>query len=266
MANRSRRRRRFGLALGGGAARGQAHIGVLKVLEEVGLVPDVIAGTSAGSIVGALYSAGYSWQQIENVTRSVDWGDMVQPVFPRLGLVRADRLEARLGELVGTRNIEDLRIPFRATAVDLISGEEIIFTEGPVATAVRASCSVPGIFEPLQLDGQYLVDGGLLNDVPFDICRQMGAEVILAVDLNTDRIKSKPPENIFNVLFYSFNIMMAKCRRRPNSHDIVFADPDLDGVSYRNLKNYAVVAQRGEAATRLVLPQLLRRLRRGLFS
>lgn len=265
MGQGSRKHRRFGLALGGGAARGQAHIGVIKVLEEVGLRPDVIAGTSAGSIVGALACAGYSWQDIAQTTKSIDWGDIVQPVFPRLGLVRADRLEKRLNDLVGDRNIEDLPIPFRATAVDLIKGELVVFDSGPVATAVRASCSIPGIFEPVNLGDRVLVDGGVLNDVPFDLCQEFGAEVVLAVDLNTDRIKSKPPENIFNVLQYSFNVMLANCGRRPESKDVIFVDPTMDGVSYRNLKNYEVVADRGEQAARNALPRLLGRLKRGLW-
>lgn len=178
-----RRGRSFGLALGGGGARGIAHLGVLKVLDETGLRPDFITGTSAGSIVGALYAGGYTWETISEVTHAHDWTDMVTPVFPRMGLVRGDRLEKRLTDLLGDRAIEELDVPFKAITVDLESGELFIMDRGPVARAVLASCSIPGIFEPLEHEGRLLVDGGVLNNLPTDVCREMGADVVLGVDL-----------------------------------------------------------------------------------
>lgn len=254
--------RSFGLALGGGAARGVAHLGVLKVLEETGLRADYVVGTSAGSIVGALYAGGYSWETIADVTRALDWGDIVQPVFPKMGLVRADKLEKRLVDLLGDRTIEELDIPFKATTVDLSRGELFVMDSGPVSTAVRASCSIPGIFEPVELDGRLLVDGGVLNDVPFDICREMGAEVVLAVDLNADMIDEKTPENIFNVLIASFMVMVRSCRQKPADRNTIVIRPDLAGFNYHNLKRSDELIQRGEAAARQVIAQLLQRVRR----
>ena len=257
-----KRNRSFGLALGGGAARGIAHLGVLKVLGETGLKADYVVGTSAGSIVGALYAGGYSWETIADVTRALDWGDIVQPVFPRMGLVRADRLENRLVDLLGDRTIEELDIPFKATAVDLGRGELHVMDSGPIAPAVRASCSIPGIFEPVEHDGRLLVDGGVLNDVPLDICHDMGADVVLAVDLNSDMVREKTPENIFNVIIASFMIMVRTCRHKETGKDTIVIRPDLAGFNYYNLKRSDELIQRGEAATREVVGQLLKRVRR----
>lgn len=252
--------RKLGLALGGGAARGLAHLGVLKVLEEAGVRPDFVSGTSAGSIVGALYAGGYSWETIADVTRSLDWPDFIQPVFPKMGLVRAERLEERLVELLGERTIEELEIPFRAVTVDLIRGEQYIIGSGPISHAVRASCSIPGIFEPVRDDGRVLVDGGVLNDVPFDVCHDMGADFVIAVDLNNDIVQGKEPENIFNVLMFSFAVMARGCRTNhglENSRNLRVVQPNLSDFSYYNLKRIDELIGRGEDAMREMMPELL---------
>jgi NTE family protein len=256
------RSRSFGLALGGGAARGLAHLGVLKVLEELGLRADYVVGTSAGSIVGALYAGGYSWETIADVTRALDWGDIVQPVFPKLGLVRAERLEKQLRDLLGDRTIEQLDIPFKATTVDLKTGELFLMDSGPVSTAVRASCSIPGIFEPVEIGERFLVDGGVLNDVPFDVCHDMGADVVLAVDLNADMVRERAPDNIFNVLIASFMVMVRSCRQKPTGKDTIVIRPDLAGFNYHNLKRVDELIQRGESAVREAIAQVLKRVRR----
>ena len=261
MASILRRGRSFGLALGGGAARGVAHIGVLKVLEETGLRPQFITGTSAGSIVGALYAGGYSWDEIADVTRALDWSDFVQPVFPRMGMVRADRLEERLTHLLADRTIEELDIPFKAMTVDLECGELFIMDSGPVAHAVRASCSIPGIFEPVEHEGRLLVDGGVLNDVPTDVCREMGADVVLGVDLGADMDRERTPENIFAVLMASFAIMSRRCRETPPDGNTIIIQPDLAGFNYHNLKRTDEMIQRGEQAARSVIAQVLRKVR-----
>ncbi len=256
-----RRSRSFGLALGGGAARGIAHLGVLKVLEETGLRPDFITGTSAGSIVGALYAGGYTWETISEVTRTHDWKDMVQPVFPKLGLVRGDKLERRLTELLGDRTIEELEVPFKAITVDLECGELFVIDRGPVARAVRASCSIPGIFEPVRHQGRLLIDGGVLNDVPTDICRDMGADVVLGVDLGADMIRERTPESIFGVLIATFAIMIRHSQQKAPDHNTIVIQPDLAGFNYHNLKRIDEMIQRGEQATRDSIGRLLRRLR-----
>jgi NTE family protein len=258
-----RKRRTLGLALGGGAARGLAHLGVLKVLEEAGLRADYVCGTSAGSIVGALYAGGYSWDEIVEVTRTLDWADMVKPVFPKMGLVRADRLEKRLDALLGDRTIEQLDVPFRAVAVDLVQGEQYVFDSGPVARAVRASSSIPGIFEPVEYEGRMLVDGGVLNDVPIDVCQAMGADFVLAVDLNSDVVQGKAPENIFNVLLYSFAVMARQCRHihaKGASRNVRIIAPELADFNYYNLKRLDELIHRGETAMTEAMPETIRML------
>jgi len=261
MAPGLHRSRTFGLALGGGAARGIAHLGVLKVLEETGLHPDFITGTSAGSIVGALYAGGVPLKDISEVTQTHDWKDLVQPVFPKMGLVRGDRLEKRLKDILGDLNIEELEVPFKAITVDLECGELFVIDSGPVARAVRASCSIPGIFEPVEYEGRMLVDGGVLNDVPTDICREMGADVVLGVELSADMNRERTPENIFGVLMATFAIMVRHSQEKKPDHNTIVIQPDLAGFNYHNLKRADEMIQRGEQAARDCIGQLLRKLK-----
>lgn len=262
MVASSRKYRKLGVAFGGGAARGFAHLGVIRVLEEAGVRPDFVAGTSVGSIIGALYAGGLTCDAIVGSVRALDWGDMVQPVFPRRGLVRADKLETRLIELLGERQVEDLETPFAAVTVDLAAGRQHVIDNGPLEKAVRASCSIPGIFEPVMRNDQVLVDGGVLNDVPIDVCQAMGAEVVLAVDLNSDIAIGDAPEDIFAVIVATLNVMMKNCRKEPEGGpDVILVRPDLGGFSYHDLKRIDEMIQRGEGATRKVMPRLLGRLR-----
>jgi NTE family protein len=255
---------KLGLALGGGGARGLAHIGVLKVLEEEGLAADFVAGTSVGSLIGALYCCGYGWRQLAELARTTDWSDLVTFTVPRLGLVNARKLERLVDHLAGGRSLEELPIPFRAVAVDITSSEEVVLARGPVSRAVRASASIPGIFEPTPWEGRLLVDGGLLDNVPSAVVRDMGAEVVLAVNLSGERIKSRPPENILDVMLYSLEVLMHGQGQRGTAAADVPVVPDLEGFSYRNLGRLKEMVERGELAMRAALPALLRRLRRGL--
>jgi NTE family protein len=256
--------RRLGLALGGGGARGLAHIGVLKVLEEEGLAAEFVAGTSVGSLIGALYCCGYGWRQLHELARTTDWSDLVTFTVPRLGLVNARKLEHLVDRLAGGRTLEQLPIPFRAVAVDITAGEEVVLAQGSVSQAVRASASIPGIFEPVRWEGRLLVDGGLLNNVPSDVVRDMGADVVLAVNLSGERVKSRPPDNILDVLLYSLEVLIYGQGQRGTAAADVPVVPDLAGFSYRNLGRLKEMVERGELAMRAALPALRRRLRRGL--
>jgi NTE family protein len=184
---RSTTSKRLGLALGSGAALGLAHIGVLKALSEEGIAIDCVAGSSAGSFVGAVFCAGRSWREIRDRARSIDWSNFASFTVPRRGAMRLDRMEKFLEEDLGIGLFSDLAIPFAAVATDLQSGQAVIFDSGPVAHAVRASCSVPGVFEPVYESGKVLVDGALVNDVPADVARRLGAEIVVAVNLNSRR-------------------------------------------------------------------------------
>ena len=255
-------RKKLGLALGGGGARGLAHIGVLKVLEEEGLRADFVAGTSVGSLIGALYCCGYGWRELAELARSTNWKDLVAFTVPRMGLVNARKLERLVDRLAGGRGIEELPIPFRAVAVDITAGEEVVLSSGPVSRAVRASASIPVIFEPTRWEGRLLVDGGLLDDVPSGVVREMGADVVVGVNLSGERARSKPPENIVDVMIYTLATLVYGQTQRGEAAADVPVMPDLAGFSYRSLSRLEEMVKRGEAAMRAVLPALLRRLRR----
>lgn len=180
---------RVGYALGGGGARGLSHIGVMKVLEEHGIYPDVIAGTSIGALVGALYASGLRAGDIEralrlDLRRLAMLADVTLPLSG--GLVRGKRVTSALSSFLGDLAFEDLKLPFACLATDIVNGQEMVLRTGPVITAVRASISVPGIFTPVKVRGRYLVDGGLVNMVPVSTCRDMGAEFVVGINVIPD--------------------------------------------------------------------------------
>lgn len=187
------RRHKIGLALGSGSARGLAHIGVLRAIKEAGINIDVIAGTSMGALIGSVFAAG----KLDGLTTrflDFDWKSIItllDPVFPRSGLIDGQKITDFVRTHMPATNIEDLPIPFRAVATCIMSGEEVVFGTGDLIEAVRASISVPGIFTPVRSDGRVLVDGGLVNPVPVSVVRAMGADLIIAVDLNHDIVASR---------------------------------------------------------------------------
>lgn len=185
-----KKRKTLGLALGSGSARGCAHIGVIKALEDAGIEVDCIAGASMGALVGAIYSTG-DLDALETFMLGLDWKKIVSyfdVVFPRTGLLDGEKVYGLIDQHVVNKRIEDARIPFCAIASELTTGEEIRIESGNVVDAVRASISLPGIFTPFEKDGRYYVDGGMVNPVPVSAVRAMGADVVLAVNLNTDRV------------------------------------------------------------------------------
>lgn len=184
---------RIGLALGSGSARGLAHLGVIRALEEAGIKIDYIAGTSIGALVGAVYASG-SIDSLESTFQKFDWKKMVSffdVVFPKSGLIDGAKISDLVRTLVNTEAIESLLIPFCAVATDIQSGEEVVISQGDLIEAVRASLAVPGIFTPVRSNGLLLVDGGLVNPVPVSVARAMGADIVIAVDLNHQIVAGK---------------------------------------------------------------------------
>ena len=180
------KRLKIGLALGGGGPRGLAHIGVLKVLEENGIPIDYVAGASMGALIGAIYAAGVEMERLEEIALNMDLKQtalMLAPTIARSGLIEGRRVREFIKSFVGDANIEELKIPFAAVATDINTGEEMVIDRGSVAEAVRASISVPGVFTPVRLGERFLVDGGLVNPVPVSVVREMGAEVVIAVNV-----------------------------------------------------------------------------------
>jgi NTE family protein len=180
---------KIGYALGGGAARGLSHIGVLKVLEEHGIFPDIIAGTSVGAIVGALYAGGYKPSEIESLILGMDWKQLVSLVdmtLPRTGLLQGKRVLTLLKSVLRDLTFSQLRWEFACVATDIIDGKQVVLRDGSLIDAVRASISIPGIFTPVTIKGRFLVDGGLINTVPVSVCRDMGAGYVIGVNVIPD--------------------------------------------------------------------------------
>ncbi len=294
-------RPKIGLALGGGGAKGAAEVGVLKVLEEVGIKPDIIVGTSAGSIVGALYSAGYTAAELDTMYQTQEWLSLLTdfsstlvdepyktvdgvtyifgfPIYDReatgAGVMRGINLEHMIDSMAsakGCTDFEHLKITFRCMAADIHAGEEVILGKGSVARAVRASMSIPGIFKPVEMDGRTLVDGGMFNNLPVDVCRQLGADIVIAVDLQQEEQKPRQQKDL-SVLddiadLLGIGVILNWVTNRPDiekySHNCQQADilinPLLDDASVASFGNKIAgrMIQRGEEATRLLLPQLI---------
>jgi NTE family protein len=177
---------KIGYALGGGAARGLSHIGVLKVLHEQGISPDIIAGTSVGALIGALYAGGLEPAEIEQLVLGLDWKKLlylVDMTLPLTGLLQGKRVVSLLKSILGDATFSQLRCDFACVATDIVSGEQVVLCDGSLIEAVRASISIPGIFTPVAIKGRYLVDGGLINTVPVSVCREMGAKYVIGVNV-----------------------------------------------------------------------------------
>ncbi|MFZ5814270.1 MAG: patatin-like phospholipase family protein [Bacillota bacterium] len=172
-----------GIALGGGVVRGMAHIGVLQVLTAEGIPIDLVAGTSVGSLVGAVFAGGFDLQELERLAPTLSWPKLVGPVWPKDGMLSNAKLGAFVESLIGPKRVEELPVQYAAVAVDRISGDEVILRDGPVGIAVRASTAIPGLFAPVMRGGQQLIDGGLVNNVPASVVRSMGADVVVGVDV-----------------------------------------------------------------------------------
>jgi NTE family protein len=249
----------IGLALSGGAARGFAHIGVVKVLQEHDVPIDHVAGTSAGSIVGALLCSGYGWKEMVEVAHSLKWPELVAPTLSGMGLVRAEKLEQFMGDLLGEGTFEELKTPFKAVAVDIASGQQVVISSGSVARAVRASTAVPGIFEPLIEENQALVDGGVINNFPVDVAKEMGASTVIGVDLNAQRAHTALPVSLLDVTYRSFAVLLDRTSYDGRNDADILIQPSLEEFSYYyDLTAADELIHRGEVAAIEVLEQLER--------
>ncbi|MFO8043761.1 MAG: patatin-like phospholipase family protein [Alkalispirochaeta sp.] len=245
-----------GLALSGGAARGFAHLGVIQVLAEHQIPVHVITGTSVGSVVGALMAGGYTSEQMGQVAGNLKWQKLVSPTLSGLGLVTAKKLESFVSELLGQTDFNDLQIPFRAVATDIASAEEVVFSEGSVARAVRASCSVPGIFEPLVEGEAAYVDGGVINNLPSALAREMGADVVIGVDLNSQRPDPQLPVNLLDVTFRSFAMLLDRTSVEGREDADLVIQPDLNEFNYHDLSHAEEMIERGHTAASAVLSEI----------
>lgn len=248
---------RIGLALGGGAARGFAHVGVIQVLEEAGIRPTLVAGTSAGSLVAAIYASGKSGTQLQHVAETMDESaiaDWSLQIFSR-GALRGEALARYVNTQVNSRQIEVMPLPLGIVATDLNTGLDMLFQRGDTGTAVRASSSVPGVFQPVRISGRDYVDGGLVSPVPVRAARKMGAELVIAVDI------SSPPEGnltggTLDILLQTFTIMGKSINTLELRDADVVVRPVLTGVSSADFGARKRSIEAGRQAMLLALPQL----------
>lgn len=248
---------KLGLALGGGAARGFAHIGVIQVLEEAGLRPDFVAGTSAGSVVAALYASGKTGAQLQQIGESMEEAaitDWTLPVF-NSGILRGDALAKYVNQQVGGRSIENMTVPLGIVATDLYSGEMMVFQRGDTGLAVRASSAVPAIFQPVKISGRSYVDGGLVSPVPVRAARRMGAQVVLAIDI-TSPPDSSGSEGTLAVLLQTASIMGKSINAFELKEADVVIRPDLRAVSSADFSSRKKAIEAGRRAMLELLPQL----------
>ncbi len=203
-------RKKIGLALSGGAARGFAHLGVLKVFAEHDIPIDFIAGTSAGSFAGAAFASGLSVAEIAEMSRKISWFRMTGFSYSPKGLLSNSRMGAFIRQNFPFKNLEDLPIPFAAVACDLETGEEVILKDaGDLATAIQASCAIPGVFVPVEWDGRRLIDGGVVSNVPTEAVRKLGAEIVIAVDvLASGATYWGSPSTLLGIFFQSAMLML----------------------------------------------------------
>jgi NTE family protein len=246
---------KIGLALGSGGARGFAHLGVIKVLSEEHIPIDFIAGSSMGALIGSFYSSGIQIQNLYKIAKAFKRKYYLDFTIPKMGFIAGHRIKELITIFTHGKNIEDLEIPLAIVATDLIRGERVVFREGSVANSVRASLSIPGIFVPEIIDGQILVDGGVIDRLPAQVAKEMGADIVIAVDVA--RVKrNENISTIFDVILQSIDILQEELvKYRKVEADIVLR-PQLDSYSSKAFKNIEEIINEGEIETRRHLPDI----------
>ncbi|MDZ7892593.1 MAG: patatin-like phospholipase family protein [Rhodoferax sp.] len=248
---------KIGLALGGGAARGFAHVGVIQVLEENGIKPNLVTGTSAGSLVAAIYASGKNGAQLQRVAETMEEAaiaDWTLPIFSR-GMLRGDALARYVNAQVSSKLIEDLPMPLGIVAADLNTGNDVLFQRGDTGTAVRASSAVPAVFQPVKIAGREYVDGGLVSPVPVGAARRMGADFVIAVDI------SSPPEGsltggTLDILMQTFSIMGKSINRYELRDAEVVVRPALQGIGSSDFSARKRSIEAGRQAMLKMIPEL----------
>jgi len=249
-------RPKVGLALGGGFARGLAHIGVLKVFEEEQIPIDFIAGTSVGSVVGAGFASGVSARELGEIAALVRFKDFSRWTISRFGLFSNDKMAKFLSKFLLCKTFEELRIPLAVAATDIITGEPAVFTSGNLIDPVRASCAYPGMFQPVKVDGRLLVDGLLAHAVPAAPLREMGAERVISVHLSADWVKANGPRHVFDIIGQCFSIAQDKMGGQWRAASDLVVEPDIGAFGYDDFVRAPALIKAGEAAARAVLPKL----------
>jgi len=255
---------KVGIALGGGGARGLAHIGVLKALEEEDVPVGVIAGNSVGALIGSLYAAGITTSKMEQMSQEIGWSALTN--LSRYSLFRlvmteerlsTDNMEVYLRKYIGDKRFDELKIPFACAATDLQTGERVVFREGSVALAARASATIPGMFEPVVFRHRYLVDGGLVSNIPTDLVALLGADIIVAVDVTAD-ITHVQPKSVLAVLNQAIYIQSERLAQDELIRAQVVIRPQMGDIGSMDLSRSDESIDAGILAGRRAVPEIKR--------
>jgi len=246
---------KIALVLGAGVSRGFAHIGVLKILESNKIPIHMIVGTSAGSFVGSIYAYGFTAFQLQKMSFSIERGDIVDLTIPDNGFVKGEKLEEYINTLLNNTPIEKLRIPFYAVATDIQNAQEVVFGKGNTGTAVRASCSIPGIFRPVKVGDRTYVDGGVVSPVAVDAARRYGADFVIAVDISSD-IGDRPPESTIETILQSVSIMYSKLSSIQLSKADIVIRPKVGYIGSSDFTKKHEAVLEGEKAAIEALPDI----------
>jgi NTE family protein len=248
---------KIALVLGAGSSKGFAHIGVLKILEENKIPVHMIVGTSAGSVVGSLYAYGIDAFSLQKLSFSVQKDDIVDLLYiPNNGFIKGEKLEEFINKTVNYTPMEKLKIPFYALATDLGTGQEMVFGKGNTGTAVRASCSIPGIFRPVRVSDKIYVDGGVVSPVPVEAARRLGADVVIAVDISS-AVDRTQPEGTIDTILQSINIMYSKLGSIQLAKADVVIKPKVSYIGSADFSKRHEAILEGEKAAVEALPQIM---------
>ncbi|MEI8175685.1 MAG: patatin-like phospholipase family protein [Candidatus Omnitrophota bacterium] len=249
-------KRTIALVLSGGSARGLAHLGAIKVFKEEGITFDLIVGSSIGSLVGAVYALDCPLDEILKIALRTSANDIIDVTLSRMGLVEGNKLEALIRAAVGGRTFADVKIPLAIATVDIETGEEVCFTSGDLVKVIKASCSLPGIFKPVEIDGRLLMDGGIKHHLPTGIAKKIGADHTVAIDVGFC-VKKAKIANMFGIIMQSIQILGQELSQHQSGEADLLIRPDLgEDMDQMAFDKASYIISKGEEAARAAVPQL----------
>lgn len=249
------RKPKIGVALGSGGAKGFAHIGVLKVLEEAGIPIDFMAGSSMGALTCALYGVGHNWVSMQKLATTFNRNHYLDFTVPKVGMISGQKLTGLIKAITHQKKFEDCRLPISIVATDILTGERVVLQSGELYKAVRASISVPGIFKPVRINGHLLVDGGVIDRVPATVVRDMGADIVIAVDVGQFTPK-KDVRTIFEVIGQSIDIMQEQIVKLQESSADLLLKPPVSDFQSKVFTNIDKIINIGEETAKRHLPEI----------
>jgi len=254
---------RIALVLGGGAARGLAHVGVIRALEQEKIPIDMIIGTSVGSLIGAIYANDPNSFELEWTAFTLDKDSIfdygILNAFTGMGVAKGEKIEEFVKAKIATANVEDLKLPFAAVATDLNHGTRVVLDHGPVAKVVHASSAIPGVFEPVELQGRLLVDGGVMDNIPIDVAREKGADIVIAVDIS-ENVTNFNITNLVDVTIQAVNIMFNENVKNRKKEADVLISPAVGDVAMLDFTQKKRCMQAGIDATEKAIPEIRKKI------